>query len=474
MNKIDTQTKDNTNTNNDTVAPEISAAGRDIDNLSSKLAINSAEISFFLAQLSNAIEHSSDDVNRLATAAEQLSSNTNQINENATRASEQATEAQQATHEGALQLQNNVSTLEDLNSGINDASIKMQTLSNKASAIQDITNVIDGISAQTNLLALNAAIEAARAGEQGRGFAVVADEVRALASKTAEATSKIGTMLSEISSESVSTSEAMENIVAKTNHIVTSMGDLSLSLQQVNKLISDTSDANEHISLALKEHDATTAEVSNAIANLHTFLVDKSTQTQSISEKADHLSSTTEAIFVALSAFETHSLIENIAKIAVTAAQEVGELFEQSILQGKISSQQLFDYSYREIADTNPQKYHTAFDQFTDTALPAIQEPLLNQHAEIIYAGAVDINGYFPTHNKCFSQPLTGNYDHDIMHNRTKRIFNDPTGIRCGQHTSKFLMQTYKRDTGEVMHDVSAPIMVNGQHWGGFRIGFKA
>ena len=92
----------------------------------------------------------------------------------------------------------------------------------------------------------------------------------------------------------------------------------------------------------------------------------------------------------------------------------------------------------------------------------------------MIYAGAVDVNGYFPTHNQIYCQQLTGNVEHDMVHSRTKRIFDDPTGRRCGLHTEKFLLQTYKRDTGEVMHDVSAPIFVHGKHWGGFRIGFKA
>lgn len=83
-------------------------------------------------------------------------------------------------------------------------------------------------------------------------------------------------------------------------------------------------------------------------------------------------------------------------------------------------------------------------------------------------------NGYFPTHNKCFDQPLTGNYDVDLVKSRSKRIFNDPTGIRCGSHTESFLLQTYKRDTGEIMHDLSVPIYVGGKHWGGFRVGFAA
>jgi len=92
----------------------------------------------------------------------------------------------------------------------------------------------------------------------------------------------------------------------------------------------------------------------------------------------------------------------------------------------------------------------------------------------LAYAGAVDNNGYFPTHNKKFSQPLTGDYATDIINNRTKRIFSDRTGKRCGSNTKPFLLQTYKRDTGEVMHDLSVPIHVEGKHWGGFRVGYRS
>ena len=99
---------------------------------------------------------------------------------------------------------------------------------------------------------------------------------------------------------------------------------------------------------------------------------------------------------------------------------------------------------------------------------------LLAKLPQLAYAGAVDNNGYFPTHNKKFSQPLTGNYDVDIVNNRTKRIFDDRTGSRCGSNTKAFLLQTYKRDTGEVMHDLSAPIYVDGKHWGGFRVGYRS
>ena len=67
---------------------------------------------------------------------------------------------------------------------------------------------------------------------------------------------------------------------------------------------------------------------------------------------------------------------------------------------------------------------------------------------------------------------MTGNYEKNLVNSRTKRIFDDYTGSRCGSNNETFLLQTYKRDTGEVVHDLSAPIFVKGRHWGGFRVGY--
>lgn len=440
----------------------------------SKMAIGAAEVSHFIDLLNKSIEYNGEHASTIAVAAQQLSQTTAQLGDNAAHILHQAQEAEQNSAQGRIQAQQGVQAIQSLNLDINSAAEQVQLLKTKAAQIQKITEVINAVAEQTNLLALNAAIEAARAGEQGRGFAVVADEVRSLAGKTAGATQDIGKMLLEIRSEADKTSGVMERVVAKTADVVGAMEVLDTQFVQISTAVTDSALALGDMEESLKQYNYTTNEISSSVTQIRDSLGSTGKQSLRVSEQAFTLSQTTEGIFSALSHFETHTFDQQVLQLAKAAAIACGDRLSQGLAAKHFSETDLFNPHYQPLGNAQPPKYSTAFDGYTDQYFPAIQEPLLAAHNAIIYAGAVDRKGYFPTHNKRFSQALTGKVEVDIIHNRTKRLFNDPTGRRCGAHTEPVLLQTYKRDTGEVMHDLSVPIYVNGKHWGGFRVGFKA
>ena len=228
------------------------------------------------------------------------------------------------------------------------------------------------------------------------------------------------------------------------------------------------------IAAAAREHVATTRAITASLSQIRDSMLSIDAGLPRAASSAMALAEKAEVIAGGLGASAVPTAHDPVKVAAQQAAAEVGQIFSRAITAGEITREALFDRRYRPIPNTNPPKHNTLFDAFTDRVLPDLQEALLERMPQLAYAGAVDDRGYFPTHNKKFSQPLTGDYDVDMVNNRTKRIFSDRTGKRCGANTEPFLLQTYKRDTGEVMHDLSAPIYVDGKHWGGFRIGYRS
>jgi HAMP domain-containing protein len=161
------------------------------------------------------------------------------------------------------------------------------------------------------------------------------------------------------------------------------------------------------------------------------------------------------------------------AKVAASiGARQYGDFFDNAIDSGLATVADVFDRNYAEIKGydfKDKPKYHTRYDALTDRAVLVFQDKIL-EHQDFMFAVGVDENGYLPTHNTRFQKPFTGDPDKDLAGNRTKRIFADPVGIAAAKNKEPTLVQVYKRDTGETMWDVSAPIFVKGKHWGGFRV----
>jgi methyl-accepting chemotaxis protein len=449
------------------------AAFNTISNATSKMAIGAAEVSFYIDSLIKDIKHSADNSQQIGNATADLTATSGQLNHNLQTINQTITQAANASQQADANLQSGVIKIQQLAAAVSHATHELQALRGNADKIQNITEVINNVADQTNLLALNAAIEAARAGEQGRGFAVVAEEVRALAGKTAGATKDIAVMLSDIRQQSEHTAMLMQQLEQASEQVTSELQQVAQDVNHTSQEINQSSGALEQIEQLSEGLANTSNQISDAIQNIGAALHTIEEKGQSIGTQATEVSVETEVIYRELSEQGIDTFYHPILIEAENAAKEIGKVLSSAISSGKLTKDQVFSDRYLPIANTNPQKFSTAYDNYTDQHFPAVQEPILQRNTNVTYAGAVDRKGYFPTHNRKFSQPLTGNYEKDLLQNRTKRIFNDRTGSRCGSNTEAMLLQTYKRDTGEIMHDLSVPIYVDGKHWGGFRIGFK-
>ncbi|HEX9080200.1 MAG TPA: bacteriohemerythrin, partial [Desulfuromonadaceae bacterium] len=201
----------------------------------------------------------------IATASEEMSATSGDIARNCLYAAENAKKATDQTHDGAQLVQGSSRLMDNIARRVLDSSRTVEGLGDRSDQIGAIVNTIEDIADQTNLLALNAAIEAARAGEQGRGFAVVADEVRALAERTTKATKEIGAMIRSIQTETqaavVSMSEGVEEVHRGTAETARS-GE---ALEDILTRINEVTDQVNQIATAAEEQTATTQEITSNI-----------------------------------------------------------------------------------------------------------------------------------------------------------------------------------------------------------------
>lgn len=452
---------------------DVSELARDLSRSVSYNALSSAGVAYSVQQLAQRLDSQVHSVTQISSSAESMIVTETQAARLSQQAVGAALESRQSSDEGRRVLVDTVGRMQQLRELARSSRERIETLNRHSDEIQRVTAVIESIASQTNLLALNAAIEAARAGEHGRGFAVVAGEVRSLAGRTTEATGEVRRMVDSIQ---LSTREVVSQIQTLATELVTGVNEVEQAGRKLDSIAELSASVESQISELAEGTENNRQRLSglfDVITRVRTDLASSDQQTHRLEKEAGRLEQLTEAISEQLAAIALDDYHQRIYDLARSGARMVEKAFEEAIRTGKISSEDLFDRQYKPIPGTEPTKYHTRFDKLLDQILPPIQEPLLKRHEGLVFAIACTPDGYVPTHNLEFSQPLTGDPQYDMAHNRTKRLFNDRTGQRCGSHEQPLLMQTYARDTGELMHDLSVPLYVNDRHWGGFRLGYR-
>ncbi|MCF7494643.1 methyl-accepting chemotaxis protein [Vibrio sp. L5-1] len=239
-----------------------------IDNLSqSSLTLASAaeETAQTCQYNSNTLVEQQDQIGLIATATEELSATVNEVAAKTQQTATSAKMVDQQSQEGLSTVQHSYESIEILASEINGLAEKITHLHESSNNINSVIDVIKSVADQTNLLALNAAIEAARAGEQGRGFAVVADEVRTLAQRTQESTLEIEGFISSLQSDVQTAFNVIENSKKMSSRAVEDSREVEQTLQDISSAVSEIFSMTEQIATATEEQAVVTQDIAQNV-----------------------------------------------------------------------------------------------------------------------------------------------------------------------------------------------------------------
>ncbi|WP_405118909.1 methyl-accepting chemotaxis protein [Pseudomonas leptonychotis] len=205
---------------------------------------------------------------QVATAMHEMSATAQEVARHAAEAANAADDADSAARQGETVMQATIKTITDIRGEISNTSDVIRRLENDTGRIGKVLEVIRGIAEQTNLLALNAAIEAARAGEQGRGFAVVADEVRTLAQRTAESTAEIHQIIDTVQTGAVNAVRAIESGQQRSEEGVTQVTEAGATLQLITSAVEAIRDMNRQIATAAEEQTSVAEDISRNLTEI--------------------------------------------------------------------------------------------------------------------------------------------------------------------------------------------------------------
>jgi methyl-accepting chemotaxis protein len=258
-----------------------------------RLATASEEIASSAIQMSQGSSNQHNQTNLVATAMQEMTSSVGEISENTGKAANFATQATDVAKEGGKIVQEALTTIRSLAEGVGTTAQKIEGLGKRSDQIGKIIGVIDDIADQTNLLALNAAIEAARAGEQGRGFAVVADEVRKLAERTTKATKEIAQMIESVQIETRAAVDQMEAGTRQVEEGVATTAKAGASLDEIITAAQRVGDMIAHIAAATTQQSSTAEQINSNVDQIAKITHESAAGAQQAASACEELSKLT-------------------------------------------------------------------------------------------------------------------------------------------------------------------------------------
>jgi methyl-accepting chemotaxis protein len=399
---------------------------------------------------------------------------------------------------------------------------RIERLAGQLAEIATFSGVIKEVADKTKMLALNARIEAARAGTHGTAFRVVADEIGKLAADSEAQTRRIATVVAATHSDLDPLRDAIVAGRAQGDSVAEAL-EARATLRRIGELAKQLTAPAKRVAAAAESQLEALGEMSGHMQGTVVGVGEVDEHAMTMSGEALALSFSAEEVYDLIRPFKTDSFVDRATDITLALARGIGAILGRAVESGRVSRQAILDLRYEEIAGPriaslgrlfdvsrvpptgfDPPKFSTAYDALVDEELTELYDRQLAEHPWLTFALGSDLNVYSPAHNSRFCADWTGDPDADLLGNRVKRMWlESPPLVRAARFglggsplpagqaitsaelraagcelaepaggEQRRLLQTYARDTGAIFTVLSVPVYVLGQRWGTSIIGW--
>lgn len=344
------------------------------------------------------------------------------------------------------------------------------------SQVRQCSRDIDQIAETTNILSLNAAIEAARAGDAGRGFAVVAAEVKTLAGKTRIATDEIARTIDTLGMEAEQVIVEIEKGVKVRDDARNSVARIEDTLIGVSEMVTEVDRQNDQIAQATGAISGHVDQLQQVLATFNAAARDNEGKLGGAQGRMGDLEEMASVMFDRI----VHAGLAPRDMAFVERAREAGEevtaIALAALADGSLTEAALFDDRYLEVPGTNPQLFRNRFSDWADAKWRPVLDRIKASDPNIIATVCDDRNGFLPTHLTERSRKPTGNYTQDLQYSRNGRIIFNAIDKRIKSGNQSFSMAVYRYEGDgsqyRVVRLASVPIVINGRRWGDYEISY--